>query len=116
MVKMFEVHMSNHYFDWIIELESKRTDLYRVGEVLESLTRHGVLLSSTEILTILSKTRKYIEESKETSPAPYNNTTIVRLTMGFAGPNVPVNAPNILNEPNPLNRPDGLQPNASAFH
>ena len=115
MVKMFEVHMTNHYFDLIVELESKKTDLYRIGEIIESLTRHGIFLSSTEALTILSKTRKVIDESQENSAAPYNQTTVVRLTMSFANPSIPLNAPNVLNEPNPLNKPNGLQPNASAF-
>ena len=66
---MFEVHMSNHYFDWIVELEATdTTPLRRVAEIMEATLRQGVFLSSTEVLTILSKARKFVEASTDKSP------------------------------------------------
>ena len=112
---MFEVHMTNHYFEMIVELESKKTDLYRISEIIESVLRHGVFLSSTEVLTIISRTRKVIDDTQENSPTPYSQSALVRLTMSFAPPSQALNERNAINEPNPLNKPNGLQPNASAF-
>ena len=113
---MFEAHMSYLYFDWIIELESNKTDLYRGGEIMESLTRHGAHLSSTQILTLLTNMRKFIDKSLlEGKPILYNTTSIFRLTMQFANPAIHTSAPNQMQEPNPLNRHDGMQPNASGF-
>lgn len=113
MVKLFELHMSNHYFEWLVEFEDPKTKLVRVADILDQLTRHGLFLSQTEILTMFTRTRTFIRQTAEEGPTPYNDSTIYRLQLGFTSS---LQAQNILNEPNPLNKPDGLQPNASAFH
>lgn len=60
MIMLFVDFYDAYYFDLITETESPAVTTYRLAEMGESLMRHGVNLSETQLHTITSKIREKV--------------------------------------------------------
>ena len=57
MVGLFEEFYSAIYFDFLVEIERPGGSIMRYIEIMDNLTRHGIFMTETQLLTLLSRLR-----------------------------------------------------------